>query len=334
MSSSSGTETSLRAGRLEVSRLAWAFAISLALHLFAFGTYQIGHKLGVWEKIEAPAWMKKSRMLTELLSSAKEQPPEDREAPLLFVETSSSQAVLEAPKNAPYYSDKNTLAANPEADLDSNVPTLDGTQTQVPKTEDTPREKFVPLQPALPPEPEPVPVAEETKPNPAEAPGELTLAKAEPKPVEQPNPPSAPRPRPRTLQEARARQPEQQIPGERMKQVGGIKARIGAPSMDARATPFGAYDAAFIEAVSQRWFDLLESQRHSLGASGKVVLQFRLHQDGRISEMNVAENTVTGVLALLCQKAVLDPAPFAAWPSDMRRMMGETRNIQFTFYYN
>jgi outer membrane biosynthesis protein TonB len=333
MSSSSGTETSLRAGRLEQSRLAWAFAISLALHLVAFGTHQIGHKLGVWEKLEPPAWMKKSRMLTELLSGKKEPPPENWEPPLLFVETSPSQAVLEAPKNAPYYSDKDTIAANPDADLDSNVPKLTGTQTQVPKTEDTPREKFVPLQPALPPEPVPALIAEETKPNPAETPGELTLAKAEPKPVEQPAP-ATQRPRPRTLQEARARQPEQQIPGERMKQVGGIKARIGAPSVDARATPFGAYDAAFIEAVSQRWFDLLESQRHSLGASGRVVLQFRLHQDGRISEMKVAENTVTGVLALLCQKAVLDPAPYATWPSDMRRMLGETRNIQFTFYYN
>jgi hypothetical protein len=31
---------------------------------------------------------------------------------------------------------------------------------------------------------------------------------------------------------------------------------------------------------------------------------------------------------------VLDPAPFGTWPSDMRRTLGNARNIQFTFYYN
>jgi hypothetical protein len=34
------------------------------------------------------------------------------------------------------------------------------------------------------------------------------------------------------------------------------------------------------------------------------------------------------------EKAVLDPAPFGAWPSDMRRLLGDTRGIQFTFFYN
>jgi hypothetical protein len=65
-----------------------------------------------------------------------------------------------------------------------------------------------------------------------------------------------------------------------------------------------------------------------------VVLHFSLHYDGRITEMSVAENTAGEVLQLICQKAVLEPAPYAAWPGDMRRMLGETRYIQFTFYYN
>ena len=33
------------------------------------------------------------------------------------------------------------------------------------------------------------------------------------------------------------------------------------------------------------------------------------------------------------RRAVLDPAPFAVWPGDMRRMLGDLRSIQFTFYY-
>jgi hypothetical protein len=49
--------------------------------------------------------------------------------------------------------------------------------------------------------------------------------------------------------------------------------------------------------------------------------------------MKVAENTAGEVLGFICESAVHDPAPFAAWPSDMRRTLGDTRNIQFTFYY-
>ncbi len=50
--------------------------------------------------------------------------------------------------------------------------------------------------------------------------------------------------------------------------------------------------------------------------------------------MKVAESTTGEVLSLICQKAVLDPAPFGVWPSDMRRTLGDIRSIQFTFYYN
>jgi hypothetical protein len=51
--------------------------------------------------------------------------------------------------------------------------------------------------------------------------------------------------------------------------------------------------------------------------------------------MNVSEQTVSDMLSLLCQRAVEDPAPYARWPSDMRRMIGaDYRDVQFTFYYN
>ena len=140
-------------------------------------------------------------------------------------------------------------------------------------------------------------------------------------------------PRPRTIKEALARQQDSRLPGEKMKQDGGVSRRHELASLDTKATPFGAYDAALVEAISQRWFTLLDERDYASDSRGKVVLQFRLHYDGRITDMNVAENTAGEVLGLICQKAVLDPAPFAAWPSDMRRTLGDIRNIQFTFYY-
>ena len=54
----------------------------------------------------------------------------------------------------------------------------------------------------------------------------------------------------------------------------------------------------------------------------------------RISDMMVMQNTVGDLLGYVCQKAVMDPAPYAQWPTDMRAMVGlDYREITFTFYY-
>ena len=119
-----------------------------------------------------------------------------------------------------------------------------------------------------------------------------------------------------------------------MKQEGGVRREALVPSLDVKATPFGAYDAAFIQAVTQRWYDLLDSRQFARDRSGKVVLRFHLNYDGRVTDMEVMENTVGDLLGYVCQKAVMDPAPFAEWPWDMRAMVGQNyREITFTFYY-
>jgi membrane protein involved in colicin uptake len=118
-----------------------------------------------------------------------------------------------------------------------------------------------------------------------------------------------------------------------MKQEGGVHER-GTLSLDVARTPFGSYDAALIAAVQQRWYDLLDATRFAQ-RSGKVVLEFRLYYDGRITDMKVDGNEVGEMLGLLCQRAITDPAPFAQWPSDMRRAIGKNyRDVMFTFYYN
>ncbi len=326
---------SLRPEQAESSRLAWAFSVSLLLHVLVFSTYYTGKRFHVWENLHWPAWLQAPKMLTELLKKPQTQlPPREQEVPLLFVDVSPAQASAEPPKDAKYYSSRNSKAANPDADKETGTPKITGTQEQVVKTEDVkPNKEFVPLQPARPPAPvQPAPEPEE-KAKPTVAPGDLTMAKPDPEPKKDDG--NQARTRPRTIQEALARlQPASRIPGEKMKQEGGVRNRLEIASLDAKATPFGAYDAMLVEAISQRWFGLLDQRDYASDGRGKVVLQFVLHADGRITEMKVAEKTVNEVLGLICQKAVLDPAPFAPWPSDMRRVLGDTRNIQFTFYYN
>jgi hypothetical protein len=324
---------SLRLETAEFSRLAWAFAISLAFHLLLFGGYFAGHKLAAWQNLHWPAWLRPVQALVEAFKKKENlgltvQP---RETPLVFVEVNPAQATPEPPKDASYYSSRNSKAANPQPDQDTGVPKITGNQTQIAKTEDVPREKFTPLQPSRP-VPQPQASQEELKAKPTQAPGDLTTGKPDPTPKTDDG--QQTRSRPRTIKEALARAQSNRIPGEKMKQDGGVKRHQEIASLDTRATPFGAYDEALIQAISQHWYSLLDQRSYASDSRGKVVLQFRLHYDGRITDMTVAENTAGEVLGLICQKAVLDPSPFATWPGDMRRLLGDTRNIQFTFYYN
>lgn len=332
----------LRPDRREHLRLMPAFVLSLAVHLLVFGAYKTAQHFQWRADVLLPHWLKHDRRLEPKPTDLQPAFPAD-EPPLVFVNVSPAQAVAEPPKQAKFYSDKSSLAANPEADKDTGVPKITGTQEQVPKTEDTPRNPFDRLQPALPVEPvvpaEPTPPAqaaappqEEARPKPVQTPGDLAIAKPDPNPRRDSGP--ADRPRPRTLVEARARM-ENQPPGQKMKQDGGVRRRLEFAALDAKATPFGAYDAAFINAVSQRWFDLLDAKRYDGYQRGKVVLQFALNYDGRITDMKVLEKSVGEDLSLICEMAVLDPAPYAPWPSDLRRLVGgNQRKVQFTFYYN
>jgi hypothetical protein len=319
--------------RAESSRLAWALAISLAVHLLTAGAYYAEQKVHWMEAIHLPAWVKSSQLLARLFPKHEVQPPrQPQEAPLMFVEVNPAQATAEPPKDAKYYSSKNSQAANKQADQETGIPKITGTQIEVAKTEDVPREKFVPLQPT-PPVPQPQENREEQRAKPAQTPGDMAVGKPDPKPSQDDG--QAEHTRPRTLAEARARQSDYLIPGPRMKQEGGVRHHAELSSLDAKATPFGAYDAALVEAISQRWFTLLDERQFASDGRGKVVLHFALHYDGRITDVKVADNTAGDMLGLICEKAILDPAPFAPWPSDMRHMLdSDVRLIQFTFYYN
>jgi outer membrane biosynthesis protein TonB len=244
----------------------------------------------------------------------------------MFLDVDPDQATPDAPKEAKYYSSKNSRAASPDADKDSNQPKLDGKQKDVPQTKDVPRTRNAKPQP---PEPQPQKESQPAQPKPTELPGDTKLAKLETSPEK-----SEPTPeRPRTLKQARAQQ-SGLFPSMQMQQDGGTRRQALVPSMDAKATPFGDYDSRFIAAVTQRWYDLLDSQKFASDRTGKVTLRFHLNHDGTISNMEVLENNVGDLLGYVCQAAVTDPSPFEAWPSDMRRMVNANfREITFTFYY-
>ncbi len=348
----------MRLDQTESSRLVWAFVISLGLHLLFFASYEIGASFGWWQRLELPAWMQRHGKLAQVLTEKQRlhKPPPDSQIPMVFVEVSPEQATLKAPKEAKFYSNKNSLAGNPHTEKDLDVPQITGVQTKEIKTENVPHQKkFTPLQPLPPSKPKATPPEitkteppkeqpsktkppkpEESKPvlPKLEQPlGDLAMVNPQPPPQEtahgeQPHTP------PRTVREALAQRHPDLTPGRKMRQEGGVKHYLELGSLDAKGSQLGEYDQQLIAAIKEHWYDLLDQHAYASDRRGKVVLQFSLHADGSVTDLHIAENTVGVVLGELCRRAVWDPSPFAKWPANMRAMMGDTRNVQFTFYYN
>lgn len=279
----------------------------------------------------------------------KDTSTQSTEVPLVFIDVEAIQATKEVPEQAKYYSSVNSIAGNPDTQVDAEVPKISGTQEVVPKTTDTPRkiEKTEPEPMPLQPSPvtaEPAPDLQPVKPEPVSkvvskkeaetGPGDVVVSKPAQRPIF-PKPaitPAAQRPRYRRLADARAA--DTSLAGEKMKQEGGVKRYSIAEGLDAKATPFGAYDRAIIDAIQKRWFDLLDERNYARNASGKVVLTFRLNSDGSVTELSVSDSQVSEILSILCQRAVQDPSPYAPWPADMRRAIGDNhRLVRFTFHY-
>jgi outer membrane biosynthesis protein TonB len=356
---------SLRLGRREGSRLVVAALVSILVHLAVYGGYHAGERLGVWQRVRLPQWLQLH--LGEKRFDLQAQLAHET-GPNIFVDVSHADA--DAPAPTRYYSDKNSRAANPEL-ANANVPKIRGSQKEVPKTEDVPRPapkiaaalpspketpkqeskpdtsppklettpSIAQLQPSMPPPSlTPLTTAQTPAPTP-QTPGEtdarkpartVTSTAPNPTPAEMPAP--AQPARPRTLKQALAQR--DQIPGRQMEQDGGVARHAMWSSLDVKSTPFGDYDRAIIEAVSQRWYDLLDSHRYAQDRDGKVILRFKLKPDGTVIEMQTLDNTVGEVLGYLCQESIEEAAPFAKWPPDMVRMIGANyRDITFTFYY-
>jgi hypothetical protein len=349
----------LRDDRDSYSRLALALVISLLLHALLYSGYRFNQRYHWLNQVTLPAWLTPARhFLPPPATPLQANPtPELTLVPLEFVEVNPATATAEAPKEAKYYSTANSHAANAQADRESNVPKITGTETRMVRTETVTHPAAQPLRPNLamakptlqapavtaptPPDmatPRTQESQEELKPKATQAPGDLVMAR--PGDLERKGEGQADQPRPRTLKEAvsrlAARDPAAAagLVGQQMRQDGGVKRRNLVSSLDVKSSPFGAYDAAIIYAVQNRWYSLLDAKGYAGESTGKVTLKFRLHADGHVDKMDELERTVDDLLGIICQRAILDNAPFDRWPSDMRRLNGaEFRDVTFTFYY-
>jgi len=320
-----------------------AVAISVAVHLAAFGAWSWGRTHIVWKGLPMPTWLQltPAKPHTATLPRPLRPVQQPRPPPLLYVDVDPALAATQPPENPKFYSTANTVAANPEKKVPSDQPQITGTQDKVVKTV-APGARSVPLQPSPPPEPKAETAAKENAesratPKPSYTPGGLADAKPADKMNESKGAAAtdngtaaATEPkheRPRTLAQVQERSG---APGARMRQEGGVNHVAQDSSVDAMRTVYGDYDRDFIDAVQERWFELLKDRQN---VAGRVVLEFNLHADGRITDMKMESSDVTELQSLICQQAVEDPAPYKRWPPEMRREILDPRQVRFTFYY-
>ena len=335
--------------------IARALALSLALHLLVFSTVELGYRLGLWNSslFTILAFRDAAKPDPRSEAQKKGQTQDEQSVPMIFVEIDPSQATAEAPKEAKHYSSLNSLAGNPDTQLDLEVPKISGTQDKVPMTTDKSPSEPMPLQPApqlakateAPPKEELEPKISLPKQSPPEIQrdskvGDLAMARPTTRPEVTLTPTfseapesAPPREKPRRL--ADVRREREGLAGQKMMQEGGVRRYSFAEGLDAKATPFGAYDQLIIEAIRNHWYDLLDARDQARNETGRVVVTFRLNANGSVSHMRVAESTVGEILKIKCERAIKEPSPFPRWPSDMRRLVGgDYRDVRFTFYYD
>ena len=120
-------------------------------------------------------------------------------------------------------------------------------------------------------------------------------------------------------------------------QAAGARRVVMNESVDLLGTRFDAYDDQVVAVVEQKWKELLDRQPLSRGKAGRIVLAFRLGFDGHVSEIRTEEDTVGGVIGVLCYRALADAGKdgFGPWSSEMRQFLAAiSRTMRFSFNYS
>ena len=292
----------------EFRSAAIAVAASLGLHLLLFWLLPDSFQKVVAfvrpvEVLTAPVKIDESRL-----------PPK-----LRFAETNpaANQAV---PKAAPFTSSRNQTAAQPipeKKPTHSPLPKSAGTSEQIRLAQGKPRS--IDQSEAVPVAQPSISMAAPVKAAPPPGPGK-SAAKASPAPV------AANPDRPR------ASAPSGTY-GLLLRRPVGVS-RAGTIAIDARFSNYGDYTQRMLEAIQSSWWSIIERSRFEGVSRGRVIVSFRLHRDGTVTDAQVLGTEVTRVMTLACKDAVMAPAPYDIWRADMVAMYGESDTVTINFIYH
>jgi len=295
---------------IDLRSAALAVAVSLGLHLLLFWVLpDTFHKVVAFvrpvEVLTAPVKIDEARL-----------PPK-----LRFIETNplANQAV---PKTTPFTSSRNQTAAQPVPEkmpTNSPLPKSEGTSDSLRIAQGKPRS--IDQSQAAPATQPSVSMAAPVKPAPPPGPGK-SAAQPSPAPV-----PVA----------ANPDRPRASVPsgtyGLLLRRPVGVN-RAGSIAVDARFSNYGDYTQRMLEAIQSSWWSIIERSRFEGLSRGNVIVRFRLHRDGTVTDAQVLRSEVTRVMTLACKDAVMAPAPYDIWRADMVAMYGESDTVTINFLYH
>jgi outer membrane biosynthesis protein TonB len=296
---------------IDLRSAAIAVAVSLGLHLLLLWVLPDSFQKVVAfvrpvEVLTAPVKIDEARL-----------PPK-----LRFIETNplANQAV---PKTTPFTSSRNQTAAQPVPEkmpTNSPLPKSEGTSEQLRIAQGKPR-TIDQSQAAPAPQPS-ISMAAPAKATPPPGPG---------KAVVQPSPTPAPVPVAANPDRPRASVPSGTY-GLLLRRPVGVN-RAGTIAIDARFSNYGDYTQRMLEAIQSSWWSIIERSRFEGVSRGNVIVRFRLHRDGTVTDAQVLGSEVTRVMTLACKDAVMAPAPYDIWRADMVAMYGESDTVTINFIY-
>ena len=109
--------------------------------------------------------------------------------------------------------------------------------------------------------------------------------------------------------------------------------KVGTVAVDARFSNYGDYAQRMMEAIQSSWWDIIDRMRLETAVRGNVVVRFKLHRDGSVTDATILYENVPHLMALACKDAVQSPAPFDAWRADMVALFGQDDDVTITFQY-
>jgi len=295
---------------IDLRSAALAVAVSLGLHLLLFLVVpDTFHKVVAFvrpvEVLTAPVKIDEARL-----------PPK-----LRFIETNplANQAV---PTTTPFTSSRNQTAAQPVPErmpTNSPLPKSDGTSEQLRIAQGKPRS--IDQSQAVPAAQPSVSMAAPVKAAPPPGPGK-SAAQPSPAPV-----PVA----------ANPDRPRASVPsgtyGLLLRRPVGVS-RAGSIAIDARFSNYGDYTQRMLEAIQSTWWSIIERSRFEGVTRGSVIVRFRLHRDGTVTDAQILGSEVSRVMSLACKDAVMAPAPYDIWRADMVAMYGESDTVTINFIYH
>ena len=297
---------------IDLRSAAIAVAVSLGLHLLLLWVLPDSFQKVVAfvrpiEVLTAPVKIDEARL-----------PPK-----LRFIETNplANQAV---PKTTPFTSSRNQTAAQPVPEkmpTNSPLPKSEGTSEQLRIAKGKPRS--IDQSEAQPISQPSISMAAPVKAPPPPGPG---------KSAAQPSPTPAPVPVAANPDRPRASLPSGTY-GLLLRRPVGVN-RAGTIAVDARFSNYGDYTQRMMEAIQSSWWSIIERSRFESVTRGNVIVRFRLHRDGTVTDAKVLSTEVTRVMTLACKDAVMAPAPYDIWRADMVAMYGESDTVTINFIYH